>query len=124
MSCFPRSMRMGWRPGPIPRPTVGLSIYLCRRRRLGAIWIRRVDGCSVRSRSSAEEDALMGQPTTEEVVRRYAEAIARGDLDAQEALRHPGWSADWPQSGERVTNAGDYRSINEAYPGGSPRSAM
>jgi hypothetical protein len=66
----------------------------------------------------------MGQATTDDVVRRYAEAIARGDLDAQESLRHPGWTADWPQSGERVTSSADFRSIQAAYPGGAPRSEI
>ena len=66
----------------------------------------------------------MAGATAEEVVQRYAQAIAQGDLAAQEALRHPGWSADWPQSGERVANATDYRSIYEAYPGGSPQSEI
>lgn len=66
----------------------------------------------------------MAQTTIEEVVRRYAEAIARGDLDTQESLRHPGWSADWPQSGERVTSSADYRTIFESYPGGAPRSEI
>jgi hypothetical protein len=36
-------------------------------------------------------------------------------------LRHPDWSAVWPQSGEVVrSNAAD-RQITESYPGGRPK---
>ncbi len=66
----------------------------------------------------------MAGSTAEEVVQRYAEAVARGDLETEERLRHRGWTADWPQSGERVADSAAYRSIFEHYPGGSPRSEI
>lgn len=35
-------------------------------------------------------------------------------------LRHPDWSAIWPQSGEVVRGTADDRRIMESYPGGKP----
>ena len=56
--------------------------------------------------------------TNEEIVRRYAEAVSRGDFATAEAFRHPDWVSDWPQSGERVTSSAAMRAITENYPGG------
>jgi hypothetical protein len=58
---------------------------------------------------------------TEELVRRYTDAVAHNDLDTLTAMRHPDWHEDWPQSGERVPNDGAYRQIHENFPGGMPQ---
>jgi len=58
---------------------------------------------------------------TEDLIRRYGEAIAQNDFDAMAAMRHPDWREDWPQSGERVPNHEAYRQIHQDYPGGLPR---
>ena len=60
----------------------------------------------------------------EQVVHRYSEASVRGDLDAMERLRHRDWTSEWPQSGELVRGSAAFRSINESYPGGAPRSEL
>ena len=59
--------------------------------------------------------------TNEEVVRRYVEAISRWDYDAVAPLRHPQWTAVWPQSGEVVRSTEDDRRITLGYPGGPPQ---
>ena len=56
----------------------------------------------------------------EEVVHRYAQASAAGDLDALAALRAPDWTAEWPQSGEYVPSSEAELSVRRAYPGGVP----
>jgi len=43
--------------------------------------------------------------SNEEVVHRYAEASAAGDLEGLAALRTPDWTAEWPQSGEYVPSS-------------------
>ncbi len=58
---------------------------------------------------------------TEEMVRRYFDAVARNDFDTLEQLRHPDWHEDWPQSGERVPSHEAYREIHEDFPSGMPR---
>lgn len=58
--------------------------------------------------------------TNEEVVGRYIRAVAENDFATEESLRHADWLAEWPQSGERVVNSANFRSIHEAYPGGMP----
>ena len=62
----------------------------------------------------------MDAPTHEEVVRRYATASARNDLTELRRLRHPAWSVDWPQSGERVHSSEAFAEIVGRYPGGRP----
>jgi len=59
--------------------------------------------------------------TNETVVRDYAAAAATLDLAALARLRHPDWSVEWPQSGERVHSHESFAAIVEAYPGGPPR---
>ena len=56
--------------------------------------------------------------SNEDVVRRYGAAVAARDHAAADALRHSAWSAEWPQSGERVTSREAMRAILEHYPGG------
>lgn len=58
--------------------------------------------------------------TNEEVVEQYARASAAMDLAALASLRHPEWSVDWPQSGERVTASESFAEIVERHPGGKP----
>ncbi len=62
--------------------------------------------------------------TNEEVVRAYARASVEGDLEALARLRHPDWTVDWPQTGERVRGNKAFSSIVQMYPGGSPKSAV
>jgi ketosteroid isomerase-like protein len=62
----------------------------------------------------------MPQLSNEEVVRAYAAALATGDADALTKLRHPDWTVEWPQSGERVRGDASARAIDEAFPGGRP----
>jgi hypothetical protein len=58
---------------------------------------------------------------TEDLIRRYGEAVAHNDFDTMKRLRHPDWREDWPQSGERVPNDEAYRTIHESFPEGMPR---
>ena len=60
-------------------------------------------------------------PTHEAVVRRYAASLASHDLDELARLRHPDWTVEWPQSGERVHSSESFAAIINAYPGGPPR---
>jgi hypothetical protein len=41
-----------------------------------------------------------------------------GDLDGVEALMHPDFYEDYPQSGERIRGAANARAEVENYPGG------
>ncbi|MEP7158325.1 MAG: nuclear transport factor 2 family protein [Chloroflexota bacterium] len=58
--------------------------------------------------------------TNAEAVRRYLAALVDHDYDTQAELRHPEWTAVWPQSGEVVRGDANMRSILENYPGGPP----
>jgi hypothetical protein len=58
--------------------------------------------------------------SNEELVMRYAEAVMRHDHDELDVLRHPQWTAVWPQSGEVVRGSASDRAIMEHYPGGAP----
>lgn len=62
--------------------------------------------------------------SNEEVVRAYALAAAQNDLPTMAKLRHPDWTAEWPQSGERVRGSERFESIVENYPGGTPRTTV
>ena len=55
-----------------------------------------------------------------DVVRTYADAVTRWDYDAIAKLRHPDWTAVWPQSGEIVRSTEDDKKITLGYPGGAP----
>jgi hypothetical protein len=59
--------------------------------------------------------------TNEELVQRYAQAMVDQDLDGLASMRHPEWTARWPQSGELVRGAANDRAIMANYPGGAPR---
>lgn len=41
----------------------------------------------------------------EEIVHRYARAVADRDTPTAESLRHAGWTASLPQTGERTTTS-------------------
>lgn len=73
-------------------------------------------------RHNASTIELVHNPATnDELVRRYTEAVMRFDYDTRDALRHPDWTAFWPQSGEVVRGSTNDRQIAEHYPGGHPR---
>ena len=57
----------------------------------------------------------------EDLIRRYAEAGARDDFEAMEALRHADWQEAWPQSGEIVPSSAHYRAVRSGRPEGAPR---
>ena len=59
--------------------------------------------------------------TNDEVAQKYAEAMVAADQDALARLRHPDWTARWPQSGELVRGTENDRAIMHNYPGGAPR---
>jgi hypothetical protein len=59
--------------------------------------------------------------TNEQVVRRYAEAVVAQDYDEIARLRHPDWTAVWPQSGELVRGSENDLAITRNYPGGEPQ---
>jgi hypothetical protein len=61
--------------------------------------------------------------TNAEIVRRYLAAQVDHDYETQGALRHPDWTAVWPQSGEIVHGDSNMRAILTNYPGGSPSLA-
>jgi hypothetical protein len=59
--------------------------------------------------------------TNEELVRRYAAAEIAFDSDTLASLRHPEWTAVWPQSGEMIRGSANERAMMENYPGGPPK---
>lgn len=62
----------------------------------------------------------MSESSNEAAVRAYAAALAIGDQDALARLRHDDWTAEWPQSGERVRGHANAAALDAAYPGGRP----
>jgi ketosteroid isomerase-like protein len=62
--------------------------------------------------------------TNEEIVRAYARASIEADLETLGRLRHPDWTVDWPQTGERVRGSQAFSSIVQMYPGGTPKSTV
>ena len=58
--------------------------------------------------------------TNDEIVHRYTEAYRTDDHAAMADLRHPDWSVDYPQSGERVRGHPNMTAIMTHYPGGAP----
>lgn len=59
--------------------------------------------------------------TNEAVVRRYLAAELAFDSDTLASLRHPAWTALWPQSGELIRGSANERAMMEQYPGGRPQ---
>ena len=62
--------------------------------------------------------------SNEEVVRAYAAAHRAHDYDAVGRLRHPDWTAEWPQTGERVRGHANDLAIMSNWPGGLPDAGM
>lgn len=58
--------------------------------------------------------------TNEQLVQAYAEASVAADHVTLEGLRHPDWTVDWPQTGERVRGTANFEAIVQNYPGGNP----
>ena len=58
--------------------------------------------------------------SNEQVVHRYVEAIVAQDSSGLGLSRHPEWTADWPQSRERVRGHANERAIFDNWPGGQP----
>lgn len=59
--------------------------------------------------------------TNEEVVRSYAAAQMAFDFEMLNSLRHPDWTAIWPQSGELLRGSTNEQAMMDHYPGGPPR---
>jgi ketosteroid isomerase-like protein len=51
-----------------------------------------------------------------QVIEAFVDALARNDLDAQDALIHDDWVGRWPQSGEVIRGRANRRAIIENYP--------
>jgi hypothetical protein len=62
----------------------------------------------------------MAEQSNEAVVRRYLAAHREHDYDTVGSLRHPDWTSEWPQSGERVRGDANDRMIMDNWPGGFP----
>ena len=62
----------------------------------------------------------MTERSNEEIVRGYVQAHAAHDFDTLGELRHPEWTVEWPQSGERVRGDANARAMIDNYPGGLP----
>ena len=62
--------------------------------------------------------------SNEEVVELYARASVANDLEELASLRHPDWSVDWPQSGERVGSHSSFAEIIRRNPGGHPTTTV
>ena len=66
----------------------------------------------------------MAPPSNEQVVRRYVEAVTAHDPNMLGQLRHQEWTAEWPQSGERVRGDANNRAIIDNWPGGRPSARV
>lgn len=55
-----------------------------------------------------------------EFFKRYVSAIADRDFVTLEAMIHPEYTGDYPQSGERFHGFASFRAQLEQYPGGLP----
>ena len=64
----------------------------------------------------------MPETSNEQVVHRYLAAHKAHDYDTVGTLRHPDWTEEWPQSGERVRGHANDRSIMDNWPGGLPQA--
>jgi hypothetical protein len=58
--------------------------------------------------------------SNEEIVRRYVEAHERHDGETLAELRAPDWTAELPQSLERIRGHANDRAIMDNWPGGRP----
>ena len=64
----------------------------------------------------------MPETSNEQVVHRYLAAHKAHDYDTVGRLRHPDWTVEWPQSGERVRGDANDRAIMDSWPGGLPQA--
>src|SRR5688500_20085871 len=80
-------------------------------------WLRDGATSAIDGRAPRSTIARM---TNDEIVQRYAAAVAANDLAALARLRHRDWLVEWPQSGERVLSSDAFSRIVESYPGGRP----
>jgi SnoaL-like domain len=62
----------------------------------------------------------MAGPSNEEIVRRYMAALRVHDSETLSALRHPDWTAEYPQSRERIRGNANERAMMAAFTGGVP----
>jgi hypothetical protein len=62
----------------------------------------------------------MAEPTNEQILRAYLQALVANDADAMARFRDADWSIDYPQSGERIHGHANERAIADHYPGGLP----
>jgi len=62
----------------------------------------------------------MGERTNEEVMRAYVQALIDNDAETMSRLRDPGFTLEYPQSGERIRGHANERAIADNYPGGLP----
>jgi hypothetical protein len=66
----------------------------------------------------------MAGMSNEELVRAYALAHETDDGAVMGSLRDPAWTAEMPQSGERIRGHANDRAIMAAWPGGVPSSSV
>lgn len=62
----------------------------------------------------------MGEHTNEEILRTYLRALTENDVETLARLRDPGWTIEYPQSGELIRGHANERAIADNYPGGLP----
>lgn len=60
----------------------------------------------------------------EDFFRRYSNAIAERDYATLEAMIHPDFVLDYPQSGERFRGFASFKAQLENYPGGLPSAQV
>jgi hypothetical protein len=61
--------------------------------------------------------------SSEDVVHRYLDAHVTHDDKTLGNLRDPDWTAEWPQTGERVRGHANDVAIMDNWPGGRPSAA-
>ncbi len=64
----------------------------------------------------------MANQSNEEIARAYLAAHERHDGETMARLRDPEWTAEMPQSGERIRGHANDRAIMAAWPGGRPEA--
>jgi len=66
----------------------------------------------------------MAPPSNEQLIRRYVDALVARDEGVLGTSRHLEWTAEWPQSGERVRGHANDRAIIHNWPGGEPSAQV
>jgi hypothetical protein len=64
----------------------------------------------------------VAQPSNEEIAFRYIAAHKAHDYETVDALRHPDWTEEFPQTGERIRGAANDRAVMDNWPGGLPEA--